>query len=87
MWLRLLKGSSTVVVWFFCSALFSILSPFSVSVTESELRFLRNCLPVHPSPNYSTLTLSSHLRQDVGLGEGLVGSFPEMQSDPFNRLA
>ena len=35
-WLRLLKGSSTVVVLFFlCFALFSIVLPYSVSETES----------------------------------------------------
>ena len=36
-WLRLLKGSSTVVVlfFFFCVALFSIVLPYSVSETES----------------------------------------------------
>ena len=28
-----------------------------------------------------TLTLTSHLRQNVGLGEGLVGSFPELYND------
>ena len=33
-------------------------------------------LPTYPSPK-PTLTLSSHLGQNVVLGEGLVGSFPE----------
>ena len=33
-------------------------------------------LPNYLSPKL-TLTLTSHLRQNVGLGDGLVGSFPE----------
>ena len=33
-------------------------------------------LPTYPSPK-STLTLTSHLGQNVGLGEGQVGSFPK----------
>ena len=33
-------------------------------------------LPTYPSPK-PTLTLSSYLGQNVGLGEGWVGSFPE----------
>ena len=33
-------------------------------------------LPTYPSPN-PTLILTSHFGQNVGLGEGLVGSFPE----------
>ena len=38
-----------------------------------------------PSPSYppkATSTLTCHLGQNVGLGEGLVGSFPEMYNDP-----
>ena len=38
-------------------------------------------LPTYPSPE-STLTLTSHLRQNVGLGEGQVGSFPETLIEP-----
>ena len=37
-------------------------------------------LPTYLSPN-STLTSASHLRQNVGLEEGLVGSFPEILID------
>ena len=33
-------------------------------------------VPTYPSPK-STLTLTSHLGQNVGLGKGSVGSFPE----------
>ena len=33
-------------------------------------------LPTYPSPK-PTLTLSSYLGQNVGLGEGWLGSFPE----------
>ena len=36
----------------------------------------------YPSPK-STLTLTSHLEQNVGLGEGEVGSFPEAYDYPF----
>ena len=43
---------------------------------SGQLRFLGKCLPTYPSPK-STLTLTSHLGQNVGLGEGSVGSFPE----------
>ena len=38
-------------------------------------------LPTYPSLK-STLTLSSHLGQNVGLGEGKVGSFPETYNNP-----
>ena len=38
-------------------------------------------LPTHPSPK-PTLTLKSHLGQNVDLGEGWVGSFPEKYNDP-----
>ena len=37
-------------------------------------------LPTYPSPK-STLTLTSHLGQNVGLGEGMVGSLPETYID------
>ena len=37
-------------------------------------------LPTYPSPN-PTLTLTSHLGQNVGLGEGYVSSFPETYND------
>ena len=39
-------------------------------------------LPNNPSLK-PTLTLSSHLGQKVGLGDGSVSSFPEMYYDPF----
>ena len=38
-------------------------------------------LPTYPS-HKSTLTLTFHLGQNVGLGEGEVGSFPETYDDP-----
>ena len=38
-------------------------------------------LPIYPSPK-PTLTLPSHLGQNVGLGEGKVDSFPEKYNDP-----
>ena len=37
-------------------------------------------LPTYPSPK-PTLTLPSHLGQNVGLGEGKVGSFPDKYND------
>ena len=40
-------------------------------------------LPTYPFPK-STLTLTSHLGQNVGLGEGYVGSLPETYIDPLN---
>ena len=46
-----------------------------ISGSGVQFRFLGNCAPT-PTPK-STLTLTSHLEQNVGLGEGLVGSFPE----------
>ena len=38
-------------------------------------------LPTYPSPK-PTLTLPYHSGQNVGLGEGKVGSFPEKYNDP-----
>ena len=38
-------------------------------------------LPTYPSPK-PTLTLTSHFGQNVGLGEGQVGSFSETYNDP-----
>ena len=38
--------------------------------------YLSGKLPTYPSPK-PTLILTSHLRENVGLGEGQVGSFPE----------
>ena len=37
-------------------------------------------IPTYPSPK-STLALTSHLGQNVSLGEGLEGSFPETYND------
>ena len=34
-------------------------------------------MPIYPSPK-QTLTLTSHLGQNVGLGERQVGSFPDL---------
>jgi len=41
-------------------------------------------LPTYPSPKL-TLTLTSHLGQNVCLGEGYVGSFPETYNKPNER--
>ena len=38
-------------------------------------------MPTYPSPK-PTLTLSSHLGQNVGVGEGKEGIFPETYNDP-----
>ena len=43
-------------------------------------------LPTYPSPNKPTLTLSSHLGQNVGLREGQLHSFPETYNDPYFML-
>jgi len=42
--------------------------------------YLSGKLPTYPSPK-PTLTLTSHLGQNVGLGEGCVGRFPETYND------
>ena len=39
-------------------------------------------VPTYPSPK-PALTLTSHVGQNVGLGEGQVGSFPETYNDPY----
>ena len=41
-------------------------------------------LPTYPS-HKPTLTLTSHLGQNVGLGEGYVGSFPETYNHPAEQ--
>ena len=51
---------------------------------SDQFRFQGNYPPTHPSPN-STLTFASHLGQNVGLGEGYVGSF-EAQVDSFIQV-
>ena len=38
-------------------------------------------MPTNPSPK-PTLTLFSHLGQNVGVEEGSVGTFPETYNDP-----
>ena len=38
-------------------------------------------VPTYPSPK-PTLTLTCHLGQNAGLGEGYVGSFPETYNEP-----
>ena len=44
--------------------------------------FLGDC-PSDPSPKPKlTLIITSHLGQNVGLGEGYVCSFPETYNDP-----
>ena len=56
----------------------------SLKNTQMKQRFswyVSGKLPTYPSPK-STLTLTSHLGQNVGLGEGWVGSFPETNNDP-----
>jgi len=47
--------------------------------------FVSGKLPTYPSPK-STLNLTSHLGQNVGLGEGQVGSSPDTYNDPFNLV-
>ena len=39
-------------------------------------------MATYPSPN-PTLILTSHFEQNVGLGEGSMGSFPETLNDPL----
>ena len=44
-----------------------------------NLGFLKTAHSTPPPQPKPTLSLSSHLDQNVGLGEGWVGSFPETQ--------
>ena len=46
-----------------------------------KLGYVSGKLPTYPSPKPKFNT-NSHLRQNVGLGEGWVGSFPETYNDP-----
>ena len=47
-----------------------------------ETLYVSGKLPTYPSPK-PTVTLTSHLEQNIGLGEGYVGSFPETYNDPI----
>ena len=49
-----------------------------VRIISDHYTFLGNCRYPSPQP---TLTFTSHFWQNVGLGEGEVGSFPEKYSD------
>ena len=51
------------------------------------LLYVSGKLPTYPSPK-PTLTLTSHLRQNGGLAEGLVGRSPETYSGtpPYGQL-
>ena len=50
-----------------------------IEINRSIIRFWE--LPTYPSPK-PTLTLNSHLGQNVALGEGWVGSFSETHIEP-----
>ena len=45
--------------------------------TSDQFRSLRNCPPTSPLSQHYHLLLNSQLGQNVGLGEGWVGSFPQ----------
>ena len=59
----------------------SMVSGLLINVTFGLLHVFGK-LPTYPSPK-PILTLTSHSGQNVRLGEGQVGSFPEMYNDPF----
>ena len=52
----------------------------NIKIPKKLCTFLGNCQPTPPLSQH--LTHTSHLRQNVGLGEGWVGSFPETYNDP-----
>ena len=52
-----------------------LLAPLAFSFKKSQLYFSRK-LPTYPSPKWEVSV-------NVGLGEGLVGSFPETCNDPY----
>ena len=54
---------------------------YSYTSKDSGSIYVFGKLPTYPSPK-STLTLTSHLGKNVGLGKGLVGSFPETHRTP-----
>ena len=63
----------------------AVRSPQSVFYTDRihlGSLYVSGKLPTYPSPKL-TLTLTSHSGKNVGLGEGSVGSFPEMYNDLF----
>ena len=42
----------------------------SLTYNSDQFGFMGNCPPSHPPPLPSKLTLTSHLGQNIGLGEG-----------------
>ena len=59
---------------------FSLQKNARINILETYIiRFWETA--TYPSPK-SKLTLSSYLGQNVGLGEGYVGTFPETYNDP-----
>ena len=59
----------------------SMVSGLLINVTFG-LFYVSGKLPTYPSPK-PILSLTSHLGQNFGFGEGWVASFPEMYNDPF----
>ena len=67
---------SVALMW----VLFIVFPIFSVCITSfGDCTCLQ--VPTYPFPK-PTLTLTSHLGQNVGLGEGYVGSFPGTYNEP-----
>ena len=60
----------------------SSLSKGQAALTFCGSLYVSGKLPTYPSPK-PTLTLTSHLKQNVGLREGWVGSFSETYYDPI----
>ena len=68
--------------WATFKQLFDIFLSNFLAFSEQNLeRPISGKLPTYPSPKL-TLTLTSHLGKNDGLGEGWVGSFPETLIDP-----
>ena len=64
---------------------YSAESKYSVITYVDGINVSSGKLPTHPSPKL-TLTLTSHLGQNVSLGEGLVDSFSETLFGPVDEL-
>ena len=66
----------------YCSKSFQCFCIISIGdCTHQQHQETTGKLPTYPSLK-PTLILTSHSRQNVGLGEGQVGSFPDTYNDP-----
>ena len=63
--------------WFLLLSLMAFKRLFGCRPAKRILLDVSGKLPTYPSPR-PILTITSHLGQNVGLGEGQVGSFPDV---------